>query len=218
VDRWRAAGRFGRRHRRHDRRRALVVGRAVPGPGRGGAGGIGPDVPGAALRFVAIGIRGLLPLRVADGALRRHHPVGAAGPVRVRVPGPGAAVRAPELAGGRIVGAAHVSIGIGIAEQVGVAVTFAVTVVLAVVLAVTFAVVLAVAVDLAVVVGPVVAPAVDLGPVVAAAVDLGPIVAPAVDLGPIVAPAVVLGPIVRAAVVCAGPFAVMSANAPAISG
>jgi len=189
VGRWRAAGRFGRRHRRHDRRRPPVVGRAVPGPRWGGARGIGPDVPGATLRLVAIGIRGLLPLRVADGALGRHHPVGAAGPVRVRVPDPGAAVRAPELASGRIVGAAHVSIGIGIAEQVGVAVVFAV--VLAVAVAVVLAVVLpgVLAVVLPVVFAVVLA-------VVLAVVFA--VVFAAVVLGPIVAPAVVLGSIVRA--------------------
>jgi hypothetical protein len=162
VDRWRAAGRFGGRHSRHDRRRSLVVGRAGPVPWRSAAGGIGPAVPGAEFRLVAIGIHGLLPLRVADGALGRHHPVGTAGPVRVRVPDRADdAVSAPELVSGRIVGTAQVSISTGVTEQVGV--TVAVVLAVALPFAVGLAVAFAFAFAFAVVFGSVVTAAVVFG-------------------------------------------------------
>jgi hypothetical protein len=125
VGHWRAARRYGRHHRGHDRRRPLAVCRAVPARWRSGGGGTGLDVSGAELRLVAIGRPGPLRLRVADEAVERHHPGGAAGPARVRVPEPGAAA-VRELARACIVGASHVSISIGVVERFEVTIAFAV--------------------------------------------------------------------------------------------
>ena len=210
MGRWRAAGHFGRRHRGHDRRPPLAVRGPVSGPWHRGAGRTGLDVAGASrLRLVALGILGVLRLRVADRAVGRHHPVGAAGPVSVRLPEPGSAVvRAPERGSGRIVGAGisvafaeQVGISVAFAEQVGISVAFAeqVGICVAFAVALAFGVTVAFALSFAVIVGSLDAAAIVLG-----SVDPAAIIAGTVDPS-----AFFCRSVICRSVVCGGRFAVL---------
>jgi hypothetical protein len=219
VGRWRAAGHFGRRHRGHDRRPPLAVRGPVSGPWHRGAGRTGLDVAGASrLWLVALGIFGVLRLRVADRAVGRHHPVGAAGPVSIRLPEPGSAVvRAPERGSGRIVGAGigafaeQVGIGVTLAEQVGISVTFAEQVGICVTFAVALAVGVTVAFALAfaVIVGTVDPAAIVLGSVDPAAIIAGTVDPSAFFCGSVICCSVICRSVVCGSVVCGGRFAVL---------
>ena len=220
MGRWRAAGDFGRRHRGHDRRPPLAVRGPVSGPWHRGAGRTGLDVAGASrLWLVALGIFGVLRLRVADRAVGRHHPVGAAGPISVRLPEPGSAVvRAPERGSGRIVGAGisvafaeQVGISVAFAEQVGISVAFAeqVGICVAFAVALAFGVTVAFALSFAVIVGSLDAAAIVLGSVDPAAIIAGTVDPSAFFCRSVICRSVICRSVICRSVVCGGRFAVL---------